>query len=91
MRSLPPDIAMGRNADQERINRAFARHSGANNNVEAEEDKAYSEIQQLIGDMERIVVRLRELHKAPAEQEEHMESGSQPDEDTGSPSMQAGA
>ena len=97
MRPLPQQKVAARAADQDRIGKAFAAFTGGkapsdgsvaapSGAMEKEEDQDYAEIQDLLGQMEKVLVRLREIHQAPAEQEQHQEQAT--DMETGSPSAQ---
>ena len=90
MMPLPRSRKDARDADEARIGKAFAAYTGgpqdgASPQAEQEEDQAYTEIQDLLGQLDKIVSRLRELHQTPEEQQPHEEAGTP---DTGSPSAQ---
>ena len=74
-------------ADHDRVGAAFRAYTGQKDgkmvpDAEKIEDESYQEIQGLIGQMEKIIVRLRELHETKPEQGPHEEGGL----DTESPS-----
>ena len=95
MRPFPQSRKDAQTADADRIGKAYAAYSGnppagagvpgSSPAAEKEEDAAYAEIQNLIGEMEKILARLRELHQSPAEQTPHEE---ETEAGAGSPSAQ---
>ena len=92
----PMGVMAAHEANAARVNKAFDAYTGNpdgeggtgtdGQDPEKIEEESYAEIQSLIGEMEKILMRLKDLHQQPAEKEGHVEEVDAGP--TGSPSAQ---